>query len=152
MSQINQLSSISTSELTTGDNLVVWSNQNGDSRKLSFGNLVDYIQSNITAGTFITTISTPGDGFNITIEQDSQNRWALLRPTGSLATGTIVLPAPAVSIDGQEILVTTTAQIATFTLNGNGASNVYGSPTVLAADDSFKIKYNSQTTSWYKVA
>jgi len=152
MSTINQLSSVASTAVTSSDNFVIYSNQNGDARKLSSANLLEYIRTNLTDSDYITTISTPGDGFNITIEQDGQNRWALLRPTGALTTGTLVLPAPAVAVDGQEILVTTTNQVATFTLSGNGATEVNGDPTVLAVGDSFTMKYNTQTTSWYKVA
>jgi hypothetical protein len=152
MSTINQLSAIAPTAVTSSDNFVLYSNQNGDPRKLSAANLLEYIRTNLTDPDYITTISTPGDGFNITVEQDGQDRWALLRPTGALTTGTLVLPAPAVAVDGQRILVTTTLQVATFTLNGNGATSVYGAPTVLAAGDSFEMKYNTQTTSWYKVA
>jgi len=152
MSQINQLSSIGTTNLASADLFVVFSNNNGDSRKISAANLLEYFRTNLTAADYLTTISTPADGFNITVTQDGQDRWELLRPTGSLATGTLVLPATAVAVDGQKILVTTTYQVASFTLNGNGATEVNGAPTVLAAGDTFTMQYNKQTTSWYKVA
>lgn len=119
---------------------------------LTLSGFLSYFQTNFTSPTVFTTITTPGDGFTINIEEDGQNRWALLRPTGALATGTIVLPSTAVATDGQEIIVTTTLQISGFTVSGNGATAVYGAPAVLAAEDSFKLRYNTQTTSWYKVA
>ena len=108
-----------------------------------------YFQTNFTSPTVFTTITTPGDGFNIEIEQDGQNRWALLRPTGTLATGTIILPAPSVAIDGQTILISSTQIVTSFTVNGNGATVIYGAPTTLAAGDKFELRYNAQTTSWY---
>jgi hypothetical protein len=152
MSTINQLSSINSTELTTSDNFVIYSNANGDARKLSAGQLLDYIRTNLTDSDYLITITTPADGFNITVTQDGQDRWALLRPTGALLTGTLVLPAPSVAADGQRVLVTTTNQVATFTVDGNGATEVNGIPLVLSAGDSFELKYNAQTTSWYKVA
>jgi hypothetical protein len=150
MPQINQLPTAST--LTSSDNLPIYSSVNGDARKLSLSSLVDYFQTNFTSQSYIKDIQTPGDGFNITVAQDGQYAWLLLRPTSALATGTILLPAPAVASDGQEVLVTTTLQITSFTVNGNGATAVYGAPGVLGAEDSFKLKYDLQTTSWYKIA
>ena len=151
MAQINQLPTISTSELSGSDLLPVYSSVNGDARKLSLSALVAYFQSVFTRTDYITTVNTPGDGFNITIEQDGQPRWLLLRPTSALATGTVVLPSPTVAADGQEVLVTTTLQIASFTVDGNGATAVFGAPSVLAAEDKFTLRYNAQSKSWYAI-
>lgn len=119
---------------------------------LSLTGFLSYFQNNFVSPTFTKTISTPGDGFNIEVTQDGKNRWALLRPTSALATGTIVLPSPTVAVDGQEVLITTTLQITSFTVDGNGATNVYGAPSTFAAEDCVTLKYEKQTTSWYKVA
>jgi len=150
--RIPQLTAVKSSNLNSGSLFGVYVNEQGDARKLALGELIKYIQDNFTSPTFEKTLLTPGDGFNETLEQTGLNRWLLLRPTGSLTTGTVVLPAPSVAADGQEVLITTTLQIATFTIDGNGASNVYRSPSVLAAEDSVKLRYESQTTSWYVVA
>ena len=149
MPQINQLPTASV--LTGGDLLPIYSSQNGDARKLSLSSLISFFQTTFTNTTFIENRNTPGDGFSIELLQDGQYAWLKLFPTTALATGTIILPGPNVAADGQEILVTTTLQIASFTVNGNGASAVYGAPTVLAAEDSFKLKYDLLTTSWFKV-
>lgn len=149
MPQINQLPTASV--LTGGDLLPIYSSQNGDARKLSLSSLISFFQTTFTNTTFIENRNTPGDGFSIELVQDGQYAWLKLFPTTALATGTIILPAPNVAADGQEILVTTTLQIASFTVNGNGASAVYGAPTVLAAEDNFKLKYDLLTTSWFKV-
>lgn len=152
MPAINQLPTVSSTEVTGGDNLPIYSAANGDARKLSLTNLLAWFRANFTSAVFIKNIQTPGDGFNITMTQDGQHAWLLLRPTGALATGTILLPAPGVAADGQEVLITTTQPVTTFTVNGNGATALYGAPTVLSADDWFKLKYDSQTTSWYRAA
>ena len=151
MPQINQLSTISATELTGSDNLPVYSSANGDARKLAISALISYLQATFTKQDYLTSVYTPGDGFTETVTQDGFSRWMLLRPTGALATGTIVLPATNVATDGQEILVTTTLQITSFTVNGNGATAVYGAPAVLAAEDKFTLRYNALTTSWYGI-
>ena len=150
MSTINQLTTLST--LTGSDNLAVYSSTNGDARKSSLSTLLSYIQSAFTSQTYITTITTPADGFTLTITSDGQTRWQILRPTANLATGTIVLPAVADCADGQELKFTTTLQIAALTVNANGATAVYGAPLVLAAEDFFTLRYNTLTLSWYRIA
>ena len=97
-------------------------------------------------------MTTPANGFTLTIISDGQTRWELLRPTGNLATGTIVLPLFTDAADGQEIKVTSTLQIAALTVNGNGATAVYGAPLVLAAEDFFTLRYNLLTLSWYRIS
>ena len=150
MPVINQLPTVTT--LAGSDLLPVYSAVNGDARKLSLTSLIAYFQSTFTNTTFVQNAQTPGDGFSITMVQDGQYAWLKLLPTGALATGTVVLPAPGVAADGQEILITSTLQITSFTVNGNGATAVYGAPAVFAAEDSVKFKYDLPTTSWYKVA
>jgi hypothetical protein len=54
--------------------------------------------------------------------------------------------------DGTEVLVTTTQQITTFTLAANGAAQLYGAPTTLAAQDNFRVRFVQATNSWYRIA
>ena len=134
----------------TGAELVpTYAQQQSTPLWLSLSGFLSYFQTNFTSSTYLTTISTPGDGFSINIEADGQSRWALLRPTGTLATGTIVLPAIGVAADGQEIIISSTEVITSFTVDKNDATAVYGAPTSMAVGDKFTLRYNTQTTSWY---
>ena len=101
---------------------------------------------------FPATVTTPANGFTLTIPSDSNNSWQLLRPATTLATGTITLPLNTDAADGQEILFTCSTIISALTTNLNGALSADGMPTVLAAFDSFTIRYNKITNIWYKVA
>lgn len=121
-------------------------------KRATYSQILDYFRKAFTSQTLIESIHTPTDGFTITVTQDSQNYWMQLKPTGAIASGALVLPAPAYTADGQEILVTTTAQIISFTVNGNGTTNLYGIPMVLAAEDSFRIRYSKLSQSWTKIA
>lgn len=152
MATINQLSAVSSSEITANSLLALYDNSNGDARKMSLTAFLSWLNGNFARQDYITTIATPGDGFTETVTQDGLNRWILLRPTGALATGTVVLPAPSVASDGQEVLITTTLQITSFTVNGNGATAVYGAPSTFAAEDAVTFRFNALTDSWYKVA
>jgi hypothetical protein len=99
-----------------------------------------------------TNLYTPGTGFNIAVPTPTAFQWMLLTPVVTLATGTITLPLNTSTPDGTEILVTTTQQITTFTLNANGAANLYGAPTTLTAGGFFRIRYVQSTNAWYRIA
>lgn len=151
MPQINQLPLLA--QVSSGDQIPVYTPNNGDARRLPIGSLLQYFQQTFAAPTLSTSISTPGTGFNITVPTPvSQQQWMLLQPAGTLATGTITLPLNTGTPDGTEVLVTTTQQITAFTLAPNGAANVYGAPTTLAAEDFFRMRYVQATNSWYRIA
>lgn len=111
-----------------------------------------YMQANLTFPGFTTQYATPSaTGFNVQITNSSANTWLILTPTAGYAAGTITLPAIANVVDKQEVLINCTQQVNALTVNGNGAIAVTGEPTVLAADDFFKLRFDEQTSSWYRV-
>lgn len=149
MSTINQLSAISA--LSGGDLFAVWQTSNGDSRKVSVNTLIEYFEDNFSSPDFDKTVNVPVTGFNLSFTDNSQNQWLILRPAGTLATGTVVLPVSTGIIDGQEVKVTSTEAVTALTVNGNGAT-VNGGPTTLAADGYFTLKYEATTAEWYRVS
>ena len=151
MSQINELSALSAAEATASDLFAVFSTSNGDSRKLSFNNFLTWLNTNFARQDYLATIVVPTNGFTETVTDDGLSRWLLLRPAGTLATGTIVLPSNSNATDGQEILVTTTQEITALTVSGNGATEVNGEPSTLTAGDKFTLRFNSLTDSWYAI-
>jgi len=151
MPTINQLPLVS--GLTLGDNLVLYSPSNGDTRRAPLSQLLTFFQQVFASPTLATNIFTPGTGFNIAVPTPvAQQQWMLLQPAGTLATGTITLPLNTGTPDGTEILITTTQQITAFTLAPNGAMALYGDPTTLAAEDMFRMRYVAATNSWYRIA
>ena len=152
MANINELSATSASEVSGSDLLVLFTTANGDSRKLSLTNFLTWLNTNFARTDYVTTIVVPTNGFNQAVEDDGLNRHLLLRPAGTLATGTVVLPSSTNATDGQEILVTTKEEITSLTVNGNGATEVNGEPSTLTAGGFFTLRYNTQTSSWNRVA
>jgi len=151
MPYINQLPLLS--QASPGDQIPVYSPNNGDARRLSINALLTYFQQTFASPSLATSISTPGTGFNITVPTPvSQQQWMLLQPAGTLATGTITLPLNTQTPDGTEVLVTTTQQITAFTLAINGASASYGVPTTLEAQDNFRVRFVQSLNSWYRIA
>lgn len=151
MPQINQLPLLT--QASAGDQIPVYTPNNGDARRLPIGALLAYFQQNFASPTLATNLYTPGTGFNQPVPTPvAQQQWMLIQPAGTMASGTITLPLNTGTPDGTEVLVTTTQQIIAFTLAGNGAASVYGAPTTLAAEDFFRMRYVSATNSWYRIA
>jgi hypothetical protein len=151
MPYINQLPLLM--QASPGDQIPVYTPNNGDARRLPIGALLQYFQQTFAAPALATSIATPGTGFNITVPTPvSQQQWMLLQPAGTLAVGTITLPLNTQTPDGTEVLITTTQQITSFTLALNGASAAYGVPGNLAAQDFFRVRFVQSLNSWYRIA
>ncbi len=150
MPTINQLSGIS--QVSGGDLLPVYVSNNGDARKVSITQLLQYFQQTFAAPTVATNLYTPGTGFNVTVPTPvSEQQWMIIQPAGTLAAGTITLPLNTGVPDGTEVIITTTQIITSFTLAVNGASNAYGAPTTLAANAFFTMRFYQATNSWYRI-
>lgn len=151
MPTINQLPLLS--PISSGDQLPVYSPNNGDARRTSIGSLLAFFQQSFASPTLATNLFTPGTGFNVAVPTPvAQQQWMLIQPAGTLALGTVTLPLNTQTPDGTEVLITTTQQITGFTLALNGATAGFGVPTTLAAEDFFRVRYFDPTNSWYRIA
>lgn len=151
MPQINQLPVLG--QVSPGDQIPVFTPNNGDARRLPVSALLTYFQQAFASPTLATTVYTPGTGFNVAVPTPvADQQWMLIQPAGTLALGTITLPLNTQTPDGTEVLVTTTQQITGFTLAPNGAANIYGAPSTLSAEDFFRVRFVQATNSWYRIA
>ncbi len=149
MPTINQLPLLS--QVSAGDQIPVYTPNNGDARRMPVSSLLTYFQQTFASPTMATNIYTPGTGFNVSVPTPTAPQWMLILPAGTLATGTITLPLNTQTPDGTEVLITTTQQITAFTLAPNGAAALYGDPTTLAAEDFFRMRFVQSTNSWYRI-
>lgn len=151
MAYINQLPLLTVA--SPGDQIPVYSPNNGDARRLPLNALLQFFQQNFASPTLATNIFTPGTGFNVAVPTPvNAQQWILIQPAGTLATGTVTLSLNTQTPDGTEVLITTTQQITAFTLALNGAAAAYGDPTTLAAEDFFRMRFVQSTNSWYRIA
>jgi hypothetical protein len=151
MPQIYQLPLLA--QVSPGDQVPIYSPNNGDARRLPISALLAYFQQTFASPTLATNVYTPGTGFNLAVPTPvAQQQWMLIQPAGTLATGTVTLPLNTQTPDGTEVLITTTQQITAFTLGLNGATAGYGAPTTLAAEDFFRMRFVQATNSWYRIA
>ena len=150
MPTINQLPVLS--PISSGDQLPVYSPNNGDARRTSIGSLLTFFQQSFASPTLSVNLYVPGSGFNITVPTPvSNDQWMLLQPASTLATGTITLPLNTGVPDGTTVLITTTQEITSLTLALNGASAIYGAVTSLAAGTATTIRFYQPTNSWYQI-
>jgi hypothetical protein len=91
------------------------------------------------------SLQVPTTGFSITIGAGVKT--LILNPAGTLATGTIVMPASP--IDGQEIRVTSSQTVTGLTVNANTGQTISNAPTTLVAGKGFSYIYNTSGTNWY---
>jgi hypothetical protein len=149
--RIDKLSAKDT--LAAADQVVIYSTTDGDARRASVTAVATAVQSLITApDDKVTQYSAPSASpFTTTVTQSGTSAWLILTPTGTLAVGTIALPASSVAVDRQEVLINCTQAVTALTVSATGA-NVTGAPSTLAANDSFRMRYDAATTTWYKVA
>ena len=150
MPTINQLPVLNT--ISSGDQLPVYSPNNGDARRTSIGSLLTYFQQTFASPTLSTNLYVPATGFNITVPTPvSNDQWMLLQPAGTLAAGTITLPLNTGVPDGTTVLITTTQEITSLTLALNGASAIFGGVTSLSAGTATAIRFYQATNSWYQI-
>jgi hypothetical protein len=150
MPTINQLPLLS--PISSGDQLPVYSPNNGDARRTSIGSLLTFFQQSFASPTLSVNLFVPGSGFNITVPTPvSNDQWMLLQPAGTLATGTITLPLNTGVPDGTSVLITTTQEITSLTIALNGASAIFGGVTSLAAGTATAIRFYQPTNSWYQI-
>ena len=150
MPTINQLPVLS--PISSGDQLPVYSPNNGDARRTSIGSLLTFFQQSFASPTLAVNLYVPGSGFNITVPTPvSQQQWMLLQPAGTLASGTITLPLNTGVPDGTTVLITSTQEITSLTIALNGASAIFGAVTSLAAGAATTIRFYQPTNSWYQI-
>lgn len=150
MPTINQLPVLNT--ISAGDQLPIYSPNNGDARRTSISSLLTYFQQTFASPTLSTNLYVPTTGFNITVPTPvSNDQWMLLQPAGTLATGTITLPLNTGVPDGTTVLITTTQEITSLTIALNGATAVFGGATSLAAGTGTVIRFYQSTNSWYLI-
>jgi len=119
---------------------------------MSISALLAYFQQSFASPTLATNLYVPATGFNQTVPTPvAQQQWMLLQPASTLATGTITFPLNTGVADGTEVLITSTQTITTFALAANGASNIYGAVTTLAAGGFVRYRFYQPTNSWYRI-
>lgn len=89
----------------------------------------------------------PLTGFSITCANGDNT--LVLDPAGTLASGTVTMPATPV--DKQEITISSTQVVTALTVSANTGQTIKGAITTIAANGFAKWKYRSTNTTWYRI-
>lgn len=147
MATIDELTAIDT--LSAGDQLPIYSNANGDTRRTSMTAVTTYLQSALSfaSTTIANQFASPLTGTTVVVT--TANSWLVLTPAGTIAALTLTLPTDR--IDGEEVIVNSTQIITALTVGGAGTT-VVGAPTTLATVNSFfRMRYNNTLAAWYRI-
>lgn len=154
MTDTNRLLRQTVAETSESDLLRLWSTKFGGDVSFSLANLKEWLglPAGSTGKTVLETqyASPSATGFNILVLEPST--WLIITPDAAYANGTITLPVSSSVDDKSEILVNSTQQITTLTIDGNGASAVSGAPSSMGASDSFRLRYDAQSFTWFRVS
>jgi hypothetical protein len=90
--------------------------------------------------------SVPTTGFAITIANTTTVE--VLNPAGTLATGTITMPASP--LNGQETCVSSSQTITALTVSANAGQSIIAAPTSMSAGGFCYIYYTAGTT-WFRL-
>lgn len=150
MPTINQLNAAD--QLSGSDLLPLYSQANGDARKISLTNLLNWMEDQqiATQDNKVTQYAAPLDASTTIVQDDQNSIWLILTPAGTLATATLKMPLVANAVDRQELLVNSTQAITTLTLDANGGT-IIGGPTTLAANGFFRLRFDIVMKTWYRV-
>jgi hypothetical protein len=151
MPQIYQLSSLA--QVSSGDQIPVYAPNNGDARRMSVGQLLQFFQQGFAAPDMAVNFYTPTTGFSLAAPSPAaEQQWMLLQPAGTLASGSITLPLNTQTLDGAELLISSTQEITSFSLSLNGATAAIGVPAILTAGSAIRLRYYNATNTWYSIA
>lgn len=91
--------------------------------------------------------SAPVSGATVTIPNNCS--WQHINPSGALSSLTVVMPANP--IGGQEVLITVTQPITSFTLSPNTGQTISGPPTTMSANTSCCFRYRVNLNNWVRL-
>jgi hypothetical protein len=89
----------------------------------------------------------PTTGFSITIANTVNS--LILNPAGTLATGTVTMPATPQ--DGQTVTIASTQIVTALTVSANTGQTLSGTITTIAANGFATWQYVLADTNWYRV-
>jgi putative copper export protein len=144
MTDINQLTAVDS--LSSGDLFPLWSQDKGDTRRVSASTLAAYVASVAALGKPASQYASPLTGATVAVTV-AGNAWLILTPAGTIAALTVTLPQSPV--DGDTLRVTSSQTITTLTLGGGTVS---GGPTTMGAATPFTLAYDGVNSLWRRVA
>ena len=103
------------------------------------------LANNINTGNI--NYQVPLTGFSITLGNTDNN--LILKPAGTLASGTVTMPVSP--IDGQLVTISSTQVVTALTVSANAGQTLNGTITTIAVNGYASWVYRSADTTWYRM-
>lgn len=157
MANITAIENLSeVSALASADQFPLASNAEGSPRKVTLETLTAYLLAQMeplsglerqaaapSASPFTVNVDPSSDGVSVRL---------IIKPTGTMAVGTINLPGDGEAEDGQEVLITCTQIVTALTVAADGLNVTGFTPgTTLAANGAQRWMYDAVDETWYLV-
>lgn len=142
--------------VASGDAFPLHSDEAGATRKVALSVITAYLLTQMQPVSGLTRQSAVPSASPFTVNvapaADGASVRLVLKPTGTLAVGTINLPDQNHAKDGQMVWVSCT-QIVTSLTVAAGTLNVTGVPTntFAAINGFFRVMYDAIDLAWYRV-
>ena len=120
-----------TSDPQFNDLGLIWDSSNSDWRLATLEDIQLLFDTCDTEGVQeanTQSVSPNSDCFNIQVNDNNEDTHLLLTPTDTFSSGTITLPQSGSLRDKQIVIVTSTQQISSLTVDANGAAVINGAP------------------------
>lgn len=116
--------------------------QSGNTRQLTSLQIKAYVDK------ASYTYNVPVTGFSLTIGAAVQ--YLILDPAGTLATGTITMPASPT--DGFTVTISSSKAVTALTLTPGAGQTIANTNSALAAGVGLTFLYRSANATWYRVS
>lgn len=149
MPTIDQLSQ--SGDIADADELAIFSKENGSTRKVTAAQIAQFALQAIEGTPDETVYSLNASSVTVLPATPGGNVWAQVTLTAPAANLAVILPGSDERANGQEVLVTVTQTVTALAVNGNGAA-LSGAPTTTGPALPFRMKYDSISNTWYRIA
>ena len=141
MTPINRLSGIDA--IALGDLLAIFSQSEGDARKISLSQLKALIDE---SGIALTKQYAAPNATGQTVTVAKGDTRLVITPAAGYSAMTIAMPT---ATDGQRLVVNCTQAVTALTFTG---ATVSGGPTTLLSNGFFTLEFDGVLGVWYRVA
>lgn len=140
-----------TDTINGNDFIVIRKNQDFDYRVMPYPDFIQQLKADLGGSGLVNEYVSMSANTTVNLNTIVLNSWIKILSATSALTLTVNLPLPDYAINGQEVLITNTANFNIAPVfNGFGAQ-IFGSVASIASGASITLKYDKSLNGWYKV-
>lgn len=138
-----------TDTINGNDFIVIRKNQDFDYRVMPYPDFIQQLKADLGGSGLVNEYVSMSANTTVNLNTIVLNSWIKILSATSALTLTIALPLPDYAINGQEVLITNTANFSIVPVfNGFGAQ-IFGGISTLAKGSSVTVKYDKSMNTWY---